>query len=100
MLRHIVMFKLKNEAEGATKQENAVKIKTMLDRLPALIPEIKYYEVGINQTDSERAFDICLISHFENWKTLESYRNHPEHIKAVEFILKVNERSAVADYEV
>ena len=33
MIKHIVMFKFKDEAEGKTKRENAVIAKNMLDSL-------------------------------------------------------------------
>ena len=33
MIKHVVMWKLKDFAEGCGKQENALKIKTMLEGL-------------------------------------------------------------------
>ena len=41
MIRHIVMWKFKEEAEGKTKRENMLFVKDQLYALPALIPEIK-----------------------------------------------------------
>jgi hypothetical protein len=42
------MWKLKAEANGKTKDQNAIKMKKRLDSLPAVIKEIKQYEVSIN----------------------------------------------------
>jgi len=100
MIKHIVMFKLLDEAEGATKAENAVVIKKMLDELPSKIPFIREYEVGINMIESERAFDISLISSFDNIEALNEYNNHPEHKKAAEYIMKRREESKSVDYEI
>ena len=100
MIKHVVMFKLKDEAEGFTKSENAKKIKELLDSLPAKISEIRGYEVGINIKDSERAYDICIYSTFDSMESLKSYIEHPEHQKAVEFILPRRSESKSCDYEV
>ena len=46
MIKHIVMFKLKEKAEGRDKAANIQLLKAMLDALPARIKEIKFFEVG------------------------------------------------------
>jgi heme-degrading monooxygenase HmoA len=100
MIKHIVLFKLLEKAEGVGRKENAEQIKRLLDGLPSKIPEIKGYEVGINIFESERAYDIALISVFESKEDLEKYIAHPEHQKAVEFI-KVRRQSGISvDYEI
>ena len=48
MIKHIVMWKLKESAEGRTKQENAWMIKQELEQLKGTIREIVSLEVGIN----------------------------------------------------
>lgn len=40
MLKHIVMWKLKEFAEGKTKAENALIMKESLERLVGIVPEI------------------------------------------------------------
>ncbi|KGK87007.1 Dabb family protein [Clostridium sp. HMP27] len=100
MIKHIVMWKLKEFADGKKKQENAKIIKTDLENLQDKINEIKFIEVGINVNSSPQAYDIVLYSQFENMEDLNIYQNHSEHIRVGEFIKKVvNERVAV-DYEV
>lgn len=98
MVKHVVMFKLHNYAEGSSKKENAVKIKRILDKLPSQIPIIKSYEVGLNINTGSRAYDIVVISLFETPIDLEVYLNHPAHLKAVEFIEKYREESIVVDF--
>jgi hypothetical protein len=100
MIKHIVMFKLLEKAESASREENAVLIHKMLCELPGKIPEIKFYEVGINIIESERAYDMVIISEFESMAALETYLKHPEHIKAVGFIAKRRADSKSVDYEV
>lgn len=49
MLKHIVMWKLKEFAEGKTKAENALIMKESLERLVGIVPEIISLQVGINE---------------------------------------------------
>jgi hypothetical protein len=98
MIKHVVMWKLKDFAEGAGKKENAEKIKILLEGLNGKIEQIKSCEVGVNINDSDMAYDAVLISKFDDEKALEEYQVHPEHIKVKEFISKVRESRTVVDY--
>lgn len=97
-LHHIVMFRLKDVAEGNTKAQNALIINDLLAALPSRIPEIKHYVHGINIIPSERAMDMALVSIFDNEEDLSKYINHPEHLKVVEFIKKVRIESFSCDF--
>ncbi len=76
MFKHIVMWKLKEETPT---KSSADVIKSSLEELPSLIPQISEYEVGVNLTESERAFDVVLISEFNSRKDFHIYRDHPKH---------------------
>ena len=97
MIKHIVMWRLKEEAAGATKEENALKLK---ERLEALVDVIHVAEVGINYNSSDAAFDVILYSEFDDKAGLESYQNHPEHLKIVDFVGEIRTDRAVVDYEI
>jgi len=100
MIKHIVMWKLKEFAEGASKMENARKLKTRLEALPALIKEMQAVEVGINCIPSEAAYDVVLYSEFEDKAALLAYQQHSEHQKLIsEFLDKVRINKKVVDYE-
>ena len=45
MIRHICMFKFKEEADGRTKSENVNIAKQMLDNLPQSISYILHSEI-------------------------------------------------------
>jgi hypothetical protein len=98
MIKHVVMWKLKESAEGGSKEENAQKIKTMLEALEGKIEQIVRLEVGVNCRASGMSYDAVLISEFEDWEALEAYQTHPEHVKVSEFVSKVREARAVVDY--
>jgi hypothetical protein len=98
MIKHIVMFRFKESAEGMDKKENIMRLKAKLEALPAMISEIKFFEVGINFTLSPIAYDLVLLSEFEKKDDLYSYQKHPEHVLVAEFVGKVCENRIVVDY--
>jgi len=100
MIKHIVMWKLKDFAEGANKKENARKIKSQLEGLKHKIKEIRSIEVGINTSDSADSYDIILYSEFNGSEDLKIYQNHPEHLKVGDFVSKVRLERKVVDFEV
>ena len=98
MIKHIVMFKLKNEYTKEEKQKAAEQIKAALDELPNKISEIKAFEVGINLSNAETAYDLVLVSSFEDIESLNTYRVHPAHQAVVALINEHKKSSAVVDY--
>ena len=98
MLKHIVLFKLKEHAEGAGKAENARRVKETLESLAKKIPQVRHLEVGINIIPSDAAYDVALITEFADEKDLSLYIHHPEHVNVAEFVGKVREGRAVVDY--
>jgi len=98
MLKHIVLFKLKDSAAGAGKDQNARKLKAELEALAGKIPQIRKMEVGINTVSSEAAYDVAIYSEFSDKGDLEMYQKHPEHLKVVDLVKTVAAGRAVVDY--
>ncbi len=99
MIRHIVMWKLKEQAEGASKGENFLKLRDMLEALRGFIPQIVELEVEFQMEASGANYDVVLVSAFQDKDGLARYRNHPEHQKVVAFVQRVTEARAAVDYE-
>jgi len=98
MIKHIVMWKLKDFAEGADRARNAKRVKIELETLKLSIPQIVHLEVGINILSSDAAYDVALYSTFNTEADLELYQNHPDHRAVAEFIGKIRESRVVVDY--
>lgn len=100
MYKHVVFWKIKQSVNGVTKKELIKEVIKKLNSLPACIPEIIEYEVGLNIGDYNASFfDICLISVFENKDTFWNYTKYPEHDAVVEFIQSVQEAEEIVDFE-
>ena len=100
MVKHIVIWTLKEEALGATKSENALKMKDILEGLAGKIPGLVHIEVGFDFFQSKDSFDVALYSEFESKEDLAAYQAHPEHLNVVEFIREVRIERKVVDYEI
>lgn len=100
MIRHIVCWKFLGQAEGATKEENLRKAKTMLESLPEKISVIRSLEVGIGLARSEGSSDLVLNGTFASVAALEEYQQHPDHLSVVAFLRAVQAAKTVVDYEV
>ncbi|HLR77233.1 MAG TPA: Dabb family protein [Balneolaceae bacterium] len=101
MIRHVVMWKLKEEAEGASRQKNANKLKLILEGLKTNIEEIKNVQVGINinSDESDEGWDVVLISDFKTELDYTMYTRNEHHKKAMKFINAVIEERRFVDYK-
>jgi hypothetical protein len=98
MIRHIVLWKLKENAECGDRAHNAQKMKAELEALKTKIPQLRHIEVGLNCIASDASYDVALYSSFDSEKDLELYQKHPEHVKVADFIATVRESRVVVDY--
>ena len=98
MIKHIVMWTLKDYADGRSKIENLQRFKQALENMAGVIPEIKSLEVGLNFDTSQDAFDIVLTVGLDNAGDLEAYQSHPEHIPVKELAGRIRAKRAVVDY--
>ena len=94
MIKHIVFFKIKAQ----NKKEELEELKKMIDNLAKTIPSVVTIEGGINFSPRESAFDIALLAEFEDKKGLMEYQEHPEHIKLIHRLKKLDRELAVVDY--
>lgn len=98
MVKHIVMFKLKDSLSEKEKQEIAGSFKSAIEALPEKIDFIRYIHVGININTSEK-WDICLESTFDTLDDVKAYSVHPAHVAAARIIKEAKEDRACVDFE-
>ena len=98
MYKHLVMWRLK--ADTPDKQTLAQEIKRRLESLPAVIKEIRQYDVGLNLGAYNASFfDIALISAFDNKAAFLRYIQYPEHDEVVAFIKSATAGEQIVDFE-
>lgn len=98
MVRHIVLFRFRNDVSAEVRLQAANSFRKGIMDLKKSIPTIRNIEVGFNINNNEQ-WDICLNGEFSTLQDVVDYGKNPLHIK-VAGILKplVSDRSCV-DYE-
>lgn len=85
MLKHIVMWKIKEEV--ADKEAVKKRIKESLERLPGIIPQL-YSAKVIENPQTSSTHDIALISEVKNEEDLKLYAEHPAHVEVAKNEIK------------
>lgn len=99
MIKHLVFFRMKEEARGQRGKDNAWHLVQQLLALKEEIPELVSLEAGTNFSDAPTAFDVGLYTAFKTKEDFEAYRVHPAHQKVVEFVTETTSERAVVDFE-
>ncbi len=98
MVKHIVLFKLKDDVSADTKLAAMHAFKDAIEALPAKIPFIRKIEVGLNINPAE-TWSIALYSEFDTLDDVKRYAIHPDHVAAGKLLAEVRESRACVDYE-
>ena len=99
MVKHIVLFKLKDEVPETDKLVVMNKFKEAIEALPAKISVIRKIEVGLNMNPGE-SWHIALYSEFDNLDDVKFYATHPDHVAAGKSIAEAKESRSCVDYEI
>ena len=100
MIRHVVMWKFKEDAEGKTRAQNMEIVRERLYALVPLIPEIKKMEVGFDVKHTEASMDLMLLTEFDDLDSLAVYADHPDHLAVGAYVRAVTEKRVVLDCEI
>lgn len=100
MIKHVLMLKLKDFAEGADKATNRARVKTLLEGCRGLVPGMGAFEVGLATSGLEATCDVVLYSEFASKAALDAYQNHPEHVAIKPLIQALRQERHCLDYEV
>lgn len=83
MVKHIILWTLKDQYVGAEKEEIKKGIKEGLEGLQGKIPGLVDIKVNINGLSTSTA-DLMLDSTFESAEALKNYATHPAHVEVAD----------------
>ncbi len=98
MIKHIVLFKMRDDISADVKSKELKEIKAGLEALVGVVPTLRTMEVGLNCNPAEK-FDLALISTFDNLADLNAYAVHPEHLAVGKRIKAMLDVRACNDFE-
>lgn len=99
MIRHIVMWNIKEEITGEEKKKACEKMAEGFLPLKNLVPDVLDLKVEINTMESSNR-DFMLLVDFPNVEALNAYQVHPEHVKAAAYVKEVTVNRVCFDYEI
>ena len=94
MIRHIVMFKIKDEF----KDEIPQLVKSfygMKGRIEGMLD----LEAGVDVLHSERSYDLAMIALFRDRAAFDAYQTDPVHMPVRKRMHEVRSTSVACDYE-
>lgn len=100
MVKHVIVWTLKEEIQGAEKEAVKAEIKKGLESLIDKVPGIVEIKVNIDPLPSSNA-DLMLDSTFVDEAALKGYSVHPEHVAvANEKVRPFTASRSCMDYEI
>lgn len=85
MVKHIVMWKLKEEFSAEEKKVIANTFKERLEALDNLMEGVLKIKVETTPLDSSNN-DLMLDSEFANVEVLNAYQVHPKHVEVASYL--------------
>lgn len=95
MIRHIVLFKIKDEYKDEVPQlvRNFYGMKGRIEGLLEL-------ESGADILHSGRSYDLALITTFADRAAFDAYQTHPVHLPVKQRMHEVRSASVACDFEI
>lgn len=95
MIRHIVLFKI--------KEEHKKDIPALIDGFYGMKGKVEgllEIEAGADFLGSERSYDLALICTFADRASFDAYQTHPAHMPVKKRMHEVREGSVACDFVV
>jgi len=100
MIRHIVMWSLHEQAEGADKVVNLQKAKALLLSCATVVPGIRAFEVATATPGMDCTSDLVLHMLLDDAQVLAAYQNHPQHVAIKPFMKAIVKERRCMDFMV
>lgn len=100
MVKHVILWKLKEELSEEKKAEVKAGMKKELEGLKGKVPGLLDITIQIQPLGSSNA-EVMLDSTLESEEALKGYAVHPEHVKVADtFVRPYTQVRMCMDYEI
>lgn len=97
MIKHIVLFKVKETLPVEEMNEKLTEIKSDLEALMGTVDSLRFIETGINCNPKE-TYHLSLLAEFDDMDGLEAYATHPAHVAVGVKVRAILDQRACVDY--
>lgn len=99
MVKHVILWKLKDEITGNAKEKVLLEMKENLEALVGKVPGLVSLEIVTEPLASSNA-DVMLDSVLESEGALKGYQSHPDHVAVANtYVRPFTEVRLCMDYE-
>ncbi len=99
MVKHVILWKLKDEVTGDAKEKVLREMKENLEALVGKVPGLVSLEIVTEPLASSNA-DVMLDSTLESEAALAGYQSHPDHVAVANtYVRPFTEVRLCMDYE-
>ena len=99
MVKHIILWKLKEDLSSEQKETVKADIKKNLEALVGVVPGLTRMHIRTEFLDSSSA-DIMMDSELESVDALKVYQTHPSHVHVADTYVRPNVEVRLSmDYE-
>ena len=100
MVKHIILWNLKDELSDEEKTKIKIEAKTNLENLVGQIPGLIDLNIQTTYYESSNV-DLMLDSTFESIDALKQYSIHPKHVEmAAKYVRPYTSKRSCIDYEI
>jgi hypothetical protein len=100
MIKHIVIWTLKNREDEKQREETARAIKQKIEDMRGKIPGLMNIEGGVDFSRTSNSCDVALYAELASREALAGYHVHPAHVEFKAFIGPRQSERYLIDYEV
>jgi hypothetical protein len=100
MIKHIVIWTLKNRDNEKQREETARAIKQKIEGMCGKIPGLLRIEGGVDFGRTKDSCDIALYAELDSREALAGYHVHPAHEEFKSFIGERRKERYLVDYEI
>ncbi len=99
MVKHVIIWKLKESVQGADKEKVLSEMKEYLEALVGKVPGLMRLEIITKPLASSNG-DVMLDSELESEEALKGYQSHPDHVAVANtYVRPYTEVRLCMDYE-
>lgn len=100
MIKHVILWKLRDDLSEEEKETAKQGIKTSLEALKGKVPGLLEIQVNINGLETSTV-DVMLDSTLESVEALKGYAVHPDHVAAANtYVRPFTAVRSCLDYEI
>ena len=98
MIKHIVIWKFKDQTSTGTKADNLAKAVSLLKPCATLVDGTLEFDVALGAHNKACTADLVLYSAFASQAALDAYQDHPDHATVKTFMKQAVASRECMDY--